>query len=56
MPACQTPEQERNESERLRLFGVSGHRDLVATDLPELRRLLELVFTSFARGLSRQEL
>jgi hypothetical protein len=29
------------------IFGVSGHRDLVATDLPELRRQLSRVFSSF---------
>src|SRR3954451_21244569 len=29
------------------IFGVSGHRDLVASDLPELRRQLDRVFASF---------
>jgi hypothetical protein len=34
--------------ERLPLiFGVSGHRDLVASDVPELRRQLSRVFSSF---------
>jgi hypothetical protein len=29
------------------VFGVSGHRDLVRTDLPELRRQLQTVFDRF---------
>lgn len=29
------------------VFGVSGHRDLVASDVPELRRQLSRVFSSF---------
>ena len=29
------------------VFGVSGHRDLVRTDLPELRRQLHTVFSRF---------
>src|SRR3954471_1786703 len=29
------------------VFGISGHRDLVASNLPELRRQLDTVFASF---------
>ena len=29
------------------IFGVSGHRDLVATDLPELRKHLQLIFDHY---------
>ena len=29
------------------IFGISGHRDLVESDLPELRRQLDAVFASF---------
>ncbi len=29
------------------VFGVSGHRDLVRTDLPELRKQLQIVFDHF---------
>lgn len=29
------------------IFGVSGHRDLVARDVPELRRQLTLIFSAF---------
>jgi hypothetical protein len=29
------------------IFGISGHRDLVESDLPELRRQLDTVFASF---------
>jgi hypothetical protein len=29
------------------VFGVSGHRDLVRTDLPELRKQLHIVFSHF---------
>src|SRR6478609_7219308 len=48
MPAGQTTEQERNESRAAAfVFGVSGHRDLVAADVPELQRQLDRVFASF---------
>jgi hypothetical protein len=29
------------------IFGVSGHRDLVAAELPELRKQIEIVFSRF---------
>src|SRR3954454_12699120 len=29
------------------IFGISGHRDLVESDLPELRRQLDTVFAAF---------
>ena len=32
------------------IFGVSGHRDLVAADLPELRKQIEIVFSRFRSG------
>jgi hypothetical protein len=32
------------------IFGVSGHRDLVDADLPDLRKQLEIVFSRFRSG------
>jgi hypothetical protein len=39
--------QRRTEAEAPFIFGVSGHRDLVRADLPELRSQLERVFGRF---------
>src|SRR3954449_8629070 len=32
------------------IFGISGHRDVVATDVPELRHQVDRVFASFCRA------
>jgi hypothetical protein len=48
MPAAQTTQRERNEGRAAPfVFGISGHRDLVPADRPELRRQLDIVFDSF---------
>jgi hypothetical protein len=36
------------------VFGVSGHRDLVPADIPELRRQIEIVFDSFGAAYSNR--
>jgi hypothetical protein len=38
---------EENKDRAPFVFGVSGHRDLVRTDLPELRKQLHIVFSHF---------
>jgi hypothetical protein len=38
---------DENKDRALFVFGVSGHRDLVRTDLPELRKQLHTVFSHF---------
>jgi hypothetical protein len=38
---------EREATQAPFVFGVSGHRDLVRTDLPELRKQLQIVFERF---------
>ena len=40
-------DEERHDKEPPFVFGVSGHRDLVAADEPELRRQIDKVFGAF---------
>ncbi|HVF71798.1 MAG TPA: hypothetical protein VM940_09320 [Chthoniobacterales bacterium] len=45
--------REKSKEERAPfVFGVSGHRDLVASDIPELRRQLDIVFARFCAAHS----
>ncbi|HKP92593.1 MAG TPA: hypothetical protein VJS88_01760, partial [Chthoniobacterales bacterium] len=53
MPADQgSIHERRHDTAAPFVFGVSGHRDLVATDEPELRRQVDKVFTAFAGAYS----